>query len=147
MSPSQPQPKRLHRMLLSQRNLQYYAFFRLWEKINNAVARKNSFSMPWMHGCMNSWEKYTAFTVVEVKCEYWQTETDDEEKNKTLFASNHGINWFPRMPSALENAPGTFQRCMGVIIAQEKWQTTTLTLKNSSFYKPDRLPWTRDTPA
>lgn len=45
-----------------------------------------------------------------------------EDRNKTLFTSNHGPYRFTRMPFGLENPPRTFLRAMNVLLPRFKWQ-------------------------
>lgn len=51
---------------------------------------------------------------------------DEKDVNKAAFATNAGLFCYTNMSFGLKNAPATFQRATGVILASVKWQFAIL---------------------
>ena len=62
---------------------------------------------------------------------------DAADRKKTAFASRHGLFEFQVMPFGLCNAPGTFQRPMGFVLAGLQWQTCLVYLDDVIVYGRD----------
>lgn len=66
---------------------------------------------------MKSLDKVTVFSTLDANCVYLQVEIEDEDQDKTVIKSHHGLHRFVLLTFGLKNAPGTFQRTMEVILA------------------------------
>lgn len=63
----------------------------------------------------------TVFLILDASSWYSQMGIDERDRDKTAFTSRHGFQRFTRMVFGLKNAPVTFQRSMGVILAYVHW--------------------------
>lgn len=84
----------------------------------DALGKTDSYPMPRIDDCIDSFGKCTIFSTLDTNRGYWEVEFDDKEKDKPVFTLHHGLCRFTRMPFELKNVPGTFQRAMGVILVQ-----------------------------
>lgn len=101
-------------------SIRFWVYYR---KLKNPT-RWDSYLIQNMDGCISFPSKATDFSTVNAHNESWQVNIEDEDQNKRLFTSNHGLYRFVRMPFGLKIAPKTFQRTMDFIFASIKWQFT-----------------------
>lgn len=52
----------------------------------------------------------------DCNCGYWQVEIREEDRDKTIFTSPHGMERYTRMPFGLKNGRTTFQWVVDVIL-------------------------------
>lgn len=53
---------------------------------------------------------------------YWKTKIDEQDHDKTVFISHHGLFHFVRMPFGLTNAPYTFQHAIYIVLSSVRWK-------------------------
>ena len=100
----------------------------------NAVTVRDSYPLPRMDECIDSFGDATVFTTLDCNSGYWQVEIAEEDRDKTKFASHSGLYRFLRMPFGLKNAPATFQRAVDIILSRVKWETALVYLDDVIFY-------------
>lgn len=76
--------------------------------------------------------------MIDENTSYWPVKIAAEDRDKTKFASHHGLFRFIRMPSGLKNVPGTFLRAMDVILSSGKWQFALVYLDDMVLFS--RIP-------
>lgn len=59
---------------------------------------------------------------------FWQTETDERDRGKAAFTSQHGRFKFVQMLFSLKNVSTTVQWAMDVILSSLKWQSASVYL-------------------
>ncbi|GJU92028.1 reverse transcriptase domain-containing protein [Tanacetum coccineum] len=86
-----------------------------YRKLNDATL-KDHFPLPFMEQMLErlSGNKYYCF--LDGFSGYFQIPIDPQDQEKTTFTCPYGRFAYRRMPFGLCNAPGTFQRCMMVIL-------------------------------
>ena len=57
----------------------------------NALTRRDSYPIPRMDECINSFGDATIFSTLECNSGYWQVEVDEADKDKTTFTSHMGL--------------------------------------------------------
>ena len=72
-----------------------------YRKLNAATVR-NSHPLARMDECIDSLGDATVFTALDCNSRYWQVEIDEEDRDKTTFASHFGLYRFIRMPFGFE---------------------------------------------
>lgn len=82
--------------------------------------RCDSYLIPWIEECVDSLRKAVVFSSIDASSGYRKVQIEDEDQNKTAFASRHGLYRFVPLPFGLKNAPGTSQRTMDAILASNK---------------------------
>lgn len=100
----------------------------------NYQTRPDSNPVPRMDECINSLGKATVFSTFDGNNGYWQVEIENEDQDKTEFASRHGLYCFVRKTFGLKNAPATFQSTTDVIPANVIWQLALAYLEDSALF-------------
>lgn len=77
-----------------------------------------------MGKCIASLRKTTVLFTLAPNSGHRQLQIDDSNMDKTIITLHHRLHQFVRMPFEQRNAPGSFQRCMDVILFTVKWQLT-----------------------
>ncbi|GJW74034.1 reverse transcriptase domain-containing protein [Tanacetum coccineum] len=85
-----------------------------YRKLNEAT-RKDHFSLPFMDQMLERLAGNEYYCFLEGFSGYFQIPIDPHDQEKTTFTCPYGTFTYRRMPFALCNAPGTFQRCMMAI--------------------------------
>lgn len=87
-----------------------------YRKLNVIIVR-DVYPLPFMNRYIDSLEEVTVLLKLEAISEYWQTETDKRDRDKTAFTFYHGLYRFTRIPFVLRSALATFQGTTDVIFA------------------------------
>lgn len=74
------------------------------------------YPIPRMDECIDSLGEAAVFPKVDADGGYWQDEIENEDQDKKIFPSHHGLYRFVWMPFQLWNAPSTFRRTIDVAI-------------------------------
>ena len=78
----------------------------------NSITKKNTYPLPRIDDTIDRLAFAKFFTTLDLITSYWQVEVNEEDKEKTAFATRKGLFEFNRMPFGLSNAPATFQAAM-----------------------------------
>ncbi|KZS07239.1 Uncharacterized protein APZ42_029099, partial [Daphnia magna] len=108
-------------------------FFVDYRKLN-AVTVKDSYPLPRMADTLSRLEGATIFSSMNFESGYHQVLVASKDRPKTAFVSADGLYQFRALPFGLNNAPGTFQRAMDIILAGLRWPTCLVYLDNVIVY-------------
>lgn len=75
-----------------------------------------------MDECFDSLGRAAVFSTLDASSTYSQVEIENEDRQKTVFTSHHGLYLFVRMPFGLLIISSTFERTMLVALSAAKWQ-------------------------
>ena len=89
----------------------------------NTITRKDVYPLPRVDDIFDTLNGACYFTSLDLASGYWQVELNDDAREKSAFATYHGLYEFIRMPFGLCNAPATFQRVMQAVLAGLEWQS------------------------
>ena len=100
------------------------ALFALWVDYRrlNAITRKDAYPIPRIDDSIDTLAGSKYFTTLDLASGYWQVPMNEEDREKTTFASHCGLYQFRVMPFVLCNAPSTFERLMEKILHGRQWQ-------------------------
>lgn len=84
---------------------------------------------------INLLSKAQVIPILKVNSGYLPVEMDDKVADKTTFATHHVVIRYTRIPFRLVNAPATFQKVMGFILASLKRQSVVVYITTSSFFQ------------
>ena len=93
-----------------------------YRKLND-VTRKDAYPLPRIDETLAALAGAKLFSTWDLASGYWQVEMEDADREKTAFATRHGLFEFHVMAFGLCNAPSTFQRLMEFVLAGLQWQT------------------------
>ena len=102
----------------------------------NKLTVKDSFPIPHIDDTLLALDGAMYFSLFDLTTGYWQVEVDEEDIEKTAFATSSGLYEFLVMPFGLTNAPATFQRLMNKVLKG-------LTLKQCVVYLDDIIVFSR----
>ena len=88
----------------------------------NAITTRDSYPLPRMDECIDSFGDATVFSTLDCNAGYWQIPVDPVDRPKTMFTSHECLFWFFRMPFGIRNAPATFQRFVDIALAGLTWK-------------------------
>ena len=88
----------------------------------NKVTKKDSYPLPRVDDLLDSLADAQWFSTLDLRSGYWQVEVNPADREKTAFSTPHGLFQFRVMPFGLCNAPSTFQRLMGLVMAGFRWE-------------------------
>ena len=88
----------------------------------NSVTKKDVFPLPNMGECIDSLDGNQWFSKMDANSAYYQIEIDEADRAKTAFRTKYGLFEFNRMPFGLVNAPSTFSRAVGLVMAGLTWE-------------------------
>nr|GEZ80036.1 retrovirus-related Pol polyprotein from transposon 17.6 [Tanacetum cinerariifolium] len=86
-----------------------------YRKLNEAI-RKDHFPLPFMDQMLERLAGNEYYCFLDGFSGYFQIPIDPKDQEKTTFTCPYGTFAYKRMSFGLCNAPGTFQRCMMVIL-------------------------------
>ena len=101
------------------------------------MTRKEAYSLPRINETLDALAGAKVFTTLDLGSGYWQVEMDAADREKTAFATRHGLFEFQVMPFCLCNAPGTFQRLMEFVLVGLQWLTCLVYLDDVIVYGRD----------
>ena len=88
----------------------------------NSVTKKDSFPLPRVNDLFSELSGNQYFSSLDLANGYWQVPMAKEDKEKTAFVTRKGLWQFKYMPFGLANAPATFERLMGLLLAGLRWE-------------------------
>ena len=89
----------------------------------NNLSIRDSYPIPRMDGCLDSFGEAVIFTTLDANCGFWQIPVRAQDIPKTAFITHGGLFEFKRMPFGLTKAPATCQRALDIALARYKWKT------------------------
>ena len=87
----------------------------------NRVTKKNAYPLPCITDTLDTLAGSKWFTTLDLLSGYWQVALDEQDKEKTAFATRDGLYQFKVMPFGLCNGPATFQRIMDLVLSGLQW--------------------------
>jgi len=92
-----------------------------YRHLNERTVR-DSYPLPRMDECIDSFGDAWFFSTLDCNAGYWQIPLADEDKLNTAFTCHCGEYQCIHLPLGLCNAPATFQRAIDMILSGVKWQ-------------------------
>ena len=83
----------------------------------NSVTKRDSYPMPRMDECIDSFSNACLFSTLDCNSGYWQLPMAEGNQEKNSFMCHAGSYKFLWMPFGLRNALATFQRAMDIILS------------------------------
>ena len=100
-----------------------------YRKLND-VTRKDTYPLPRIDETLHALAGARLFSTWDLASGYWQVEMEGADREKTAFATRHGLFEFQVMAFGLCNAPSTFQRLIEFVLAGLQWQMCLVYLDN-----------------
>ena len=89
----------------------------------NAVTVKDTYPLPRMDECLDSFRDTKVFFASDAISRYWQMPIPESDRDKTAFSCHSGLYRSSRMPFGLTNAPATFQSAMDILLFPFRWKS------------------------
>ena len=102
----------------------------------NSVTHKDAYPLPRIEEALTNLKKAQWYSTLDLAAGYWQVEVDEQDKEKTAFATPMGLYEFQRMPFGLCNGPATFQRLMHRCLGDLNLDTVLIYLDDVIVYSP-----------
>jgi transposase InsO family protein len=94
----------------------------------NEVTEKDAYPLPRIDDCLDCLSGAKLFSTLDLQAGYWQIEVKEEDRPKTAFITRSGLYEYVTMPFGLTNGPGTFERCMELVLRGLQWKTLLIYL-------------------
>ena len=104
-----------------------------YRRLDN-ITTKDAYPLPNIDESLSQLNGSRWLCTLDMNAGYWQVELDPEDKNKTAFATRHGLYQFNVMPFGLCSAPATFKRLMDTILSGLQWQVCLIYLDDIIVY-------------
>ena len=88
----------------------------------NDVTLKDAYPLPRIDASLDQLSGAQWFSCLDLNSGYWQVEVEEQDRQKTAFASRQGLFEFKVMPFGLCNAPATFERLMETVLTGLNWK-------------------------
>lgn len=88
----------------------------------NAIKTSDSYTLSKIDECIDSLWRGRVSPTRDANNDYWQTDMDTSNCQKTAITSHHALYKFNRMLFCLKIAPATFRCIMNVIMYSVKWK-------------------------
>lgn len=118
-----------HVSLVLEKTMKYVIFVDYWKL--NAVSLRDFYQISPMDECLDPLKDATMFSTLDANRGYWQVEIEEKDRDKTDFASRHGLYRFESVKFVHNNAPETFQDILDLISPTDKWQYALVYLEDS----------------
>ena len=82
----------------------------------NAITRKDAYPLPRMDDSLDALSGAKWFSTLDLASGYWQVALDENDREKTAFASYKGLFQFKVLPFGLSNSPASFMRLVQVVL-------------------------------
>ena len=98
-----------------------------YRKLND-VTVKDAYPLPRIDMCLDCLAGARYFSILDLQSGYWQILLSEKDRAKTAFITKYGLFEYTKMPFGLCSAPGTFQRCMELVLRGLQWKTLLIYL-------------------
>ncbi|XP_041915813.1 uncharacterized protein LOC121680475 [Alosa sapidissima] len=102
----------------------------------NSVTHKDAYPLPRIEEALTNLKKSQWYSTLDLASGYWQVEVDEQDKEKTAFATPMGLYEFQRLPFGLCNGPATFQRLMQRCLGDLNLDTVLVYLDDVIIFSP-----------
>ena len=89
----------------------------------NEVTLKDAYPLPRIDDSLDCLGEAKLFSTLDLQSGYWQIKVKEEDRPKTAVITRSGLHEYCVMPFGLCNAPGTFERCMELVLRGLQWRT------------------------
>ena len=100
----------------------------------NKITKKDAYPLPRLDDALDGMANARFFSTLDLASGYWQVAMDEEDREKTAFATHEGLFEFTRMPFGLTNAPATFERLMERVLKGLTWDQCQVYLDDVMVY-------------
>ena len=87
----------------------------------NELTVKDAYPLPRIDDSLDHLSGAHWFSTLDLYSGYWQVELEPEDKPKTAFVTERGLDQFKVMPFGLCNAPTTFEMLMEIVLSGLQW--------------------------
>jgi hypothetical protein len=82
----------------------------------NSITKKDSYPLPRIDDIFDGLGRATVYSCLDAMGGYNQVELDEGSREKTAFATPHGLFHYNVLPQGCCNSPSTFQRLMNHVL-------------------------------
>ena len=88
----------------------------------NDVTIKDAYPLPRIDASLDALAGNQWFCTMDLMSGYWQIAMDEQDQEKTAFATSLGLYEFKTLPFGLANAPANFERLMESVLRGLQWE-------------------------